>query len=289
MSPSEFFEKSFDAQGVKINFAEGPHHGPPLLMLHGVIMRWQSMRPLMPGLADRWHVYAPDFRGHGGSARTPGNYDLSDFVADTQQFLEREIGEPAYIFGHSMGGIIALILAAHCPTLVKAVVVGDSPLFPENYQKSSLPKVFAQIRDIAAKHLPLQETITAIGDMRVHWLGHETPLRFRHLLGRNGAYLRFFSECVTYLDPEVLTALLDHKTVEPFHAETILPQITCPVFFIQAGALMSRLLTAKDLHRALSMLPQARSVTFPFLGHPLHLQRPEPVLRALKNYLESVR
>lgn len=289
MNKSNFTENCFSADDVNIKFAEGPNNGPPLVMLHGVIMRWQAMRPLMPELSARWHVYAPDFRGHGESQRTPGHYDLADFVGDTQKFLEQVVREPAYLFGHSMGGIVALILAAQSPALVKAVIVGDSPLFAENFQKSSLPKVFAQIRDIAAARLSIEETIAAVGNIRVNWMGHETPLRFRHLLGRNGAYLRFFSECVTRLDPEVLTALLTHKTVDAFHAEEVLPQISCPVLFLQAGALMSRLLTAKDLRRARSMVAHARSITFPFLGHPLHLQRREPVLRAMESYLESVR
>src|SRR5437879_6888019 len=57
-------------------------------------------------LADDWHVYAPDFRGHGKSGRVPGAYKLADYVRDTAAFLAGVLGEPAVenLLWHRLAG-----------------------------------------------------------------------------------------------------------------------------------------------------------------------------------------
>ncbi len=81
----------------------------------------------MSVLITRWHLYALDFRGHGGSEHTPGRYKLRSLTADVATFAEQKIGKPMMLVGHSMGGIIGLMVAANHPNLVKALVVGDAP------------------------------------------------------------------------------------------------------------------------------------------------------------------
>src|SRR5229473_506726 len=75
----ELHEAQFETSEVMINFAEGPPKGPPFVVLHGGAVRWQQGRALLEALSARWHVYAPDFRGHGMSGRVPGAYCLRDY------------------------------------------------------------------------------------------------------------------------------------------------------------------------------------------------------------------
>jgi pimeloyl-ACP methyl ester carboxylesterase len=58
---------------------------------------------------------------------------LQDYADDPIAFLRQQISEPAVIFGHSLGGMVALLVAAHCPEKIRAVVVGDSPLTAETW------------------------------------------------------------------------------------------------------------------------------------------------------------
>ena len=60
-------ESSFDTGEVVINYAEGPALGSPLVLLHGSTLDWQSWQHLIPPLAQTWHAYACDLRGHGKS------------------------------------------------------------------------------------------------------------------------------------------------------------------------------------------------------------------------------
>src|SRR5439155_2110524 len=121
-------ERLFATGEVAINYAEGPANGLAFVLLHGGSARWQYGRDLLEMLADDWHVYAPDFRGHGKSGRVPGAYILADYVRDTAAFLAGVLAEPAVVYGHSLGGEVAVMLAAQHPEVVRAVVVGDAPL-----------------------------------------------------------------------------------------------------------------------------------------------------------------
>jgi pimeloyl-ACP methyl ester carboxylesterase len=124
----EIHEHRFDTGTVTINYAEGPPSGPPLVWLHGGTAHWQYYQEVLPDLAARLSLYAPDFRGHGGSGRVPGRYRFQDYADDIVAFLRGCVGERAFLFGHSLGGSIALMVAAQVPDLVRALVVGDSLL-----------------------------------------------------------------------------------------------------------------------------------------------------------------
>jgi len=113
-------EHTFHTGTVDLNYAEGEASGPPIVLLHGGSLRWQSVMPLIPDLAARWHVYAPDLRGHGRSGRVPGRYRLQDYASDVALFLEQVVTAPAILFGHSLGGHVAILVAALHPELVRA-------------------------------------------------------------------------------------------------------------------------------------------------------------------------
>ena len=105
-------EQTFDAGEVTINYAEGPASGPPLVLLHGGGDRWQDFLPIMPSLVMRWHLFALDLRGHGRSGRVPGKYRPEHHVTDVVAFLEGRFTERVVLFGHSLGGGVALLVAA---------------------------------------------------------------------------------------------------------------------------------------------------------------------------------
>ncbi|HKG17965.1 MAG TPA: alpha/beta hydrolase, partial [Solirubrobacteraceae bacterium] len=127
-------EHTFDAGAVQINYAEGDGPGPPLVLLHGLAARWQVFGPLIPYLSLDWHLYALDLRGHGQSGRAPGHYRIRDFAGDVTSFVRRQLDRPAVLYGHSLGGWAALCVAAEQPQAVRAVVVGDSAIYPESVE-----------------------------------------------------------------------------------------------------------------------------------------------------------
>lgn len=125
-------ERFYEGNGGRLNYAEGPDNGPPLLLLPAYDNRWQSYSSIIPELASKTHLYALDTRGRGRSDRTPGEYELAHCLNDTIGFIEEVIGGPCHIFGHSNGGWIGLWLASSRPNLVSSLIVGDSALDVES-------------------------------------------------------------------------------------------------------------------------------------------------------------
>jgi pimeloyl-ACP methyl ester carboxylesterase len=122
-------ERIFKTGDVKLNYAEGPNNGPPMLFLHGLSARWQSFQDLALQYSGRWHVFALDLRGHGGSGHLADSYTWETFGDDTRIFLSEVVREPAVILGHSIGAMLAIYQASRSPGRVRGIILEDPSLF----------------------------------------------------------------------------------------------------------------------------------------------------------------
>ena len=120
-------EKASKCNGVILNYMEYSKHQEPILLLHGATNRWQSFMPIIPDLATAFKVYALDFRGHGMSQRA-GSYILDDYLQDTYAFIQTCIKQSVTLIGHSLGGMVGILLAATYPELVKKLIIIDGIL-----------------------------------------------------------------------------------------------------------------------------------------------------------------
>lgn len=99
--------------------------GFPLVLLHGWPQSWYEWRKVIPALAERFTVIAPDLRGLGDSERPMAGYDkrtlASDVYALTQTLGFSKIG----LTGHDWGGAVAFYLAYDHPELVERLLILD--------------------------------------------------------------------------------------------------------------------------------------------------------------------
>ncbi|PZO38104.1 MAG: alpha/beta hydrolase [Alphaproteobacteria bacterium] len=87
----------------------GPETAPVLLLLHGAGAATHSWRGLMPILAERYRVVAPDLPGHGFTATPAGNgLSLPAMARRTGGLLEALGLQPAFVVGHSAGAAVAI-------------------------------------------------------------------------------------------------------------------------------------------------------------------------------------
>lgn len=100
--------------------------GEPLLLLHGLGSSSRDWAAQVNHFADHYRVLRIDLRGHGRSERGPGSYSIPQFARDVAVFLRRREATPAHVVGLSMGGMIALELAANTSELVRRLVVVNS-------------------------------------------------------------------------------------------------------------------------------------------------------------------
>jgi pimeloyl-ACP methyl ester carboxylesterase len=182
-------EHTFDTGKVIINYAEIPSSGIPLVLLHGGNARWQAFGSILTELAN-WHIYAPDFRGHGKSGWVPNSYRLQDYTDDIIALLREEVQTPAYIFGHSLGGIIALMVASQYPKGVKALVVGDAPLSRQTWRDAIMPSLdrLAAWRDLCGGQKSISQIIDILKDSPIEVPGKSEPFSMRDVMGEESPF-----------------------------------------------------------------------------------------------------
>ena len=103
--------------------------GPPLVLVHGYGVSGQMWNRCMPYLAQERQVYIVDLPGHGRSTLS-GAWQLREIAPLLAQWLRRLELPPVALVGHSMGGAIAVHLAAYAPDLVERLVLVDAACLP---------------------------------------------------------------------------------------------------------------------------------------------------------------
>ncbi len=94
----------------------------PVVFIHGVGLRAESWYQQMNAFDDRYECYAIDMPGHGESDLSPSpTLMLEDFAKALKTFIDKVIGEPAIIVGHSLGAMTALQTVVSYPEVVRGV------------------------------------------------------------------------------------------------------------------------------------------------------------------------
>jgi pimeloyl-ACP methyl ester carboxylesterase len=100
--------------------------GDPVVLLHGIPQSSHEWRHVMPRLAERYTVIAPDLRGLGDSSRPAGGYDKKTVAADIWGLLHGHLGIGAFfLVGHDWGGAVAFSLAAQHSGAVRKLAILD--------------------------------------------------------------------------------------------------------------------------------------------------------------------
>ena len=106
--------------------------GPVLLLVHGMAGSSTTWKHVMPHLARRFTVVAPDLLGHGKSAKPRGEYSLGTHANILRDLLNVLGHERATLVGQSLGGGVVMQLAYQFPERCeRLVLVGSGGLGPE--------------------------------------------------------------------------------------------------------------------------------------------------------------
>lgn len=97
---------------------DGRPDGPTLVLGPSLGTTTGLWEPALPRLAQRFRVVRYDHRGHGGSPVPPGPYRLDDLGGDVLALLDRLGVDRAHVAGISLGGMVAMWLAANAPDRV---------------------------------------------------------------------------------------------------------------------------------------------------------------------------
>jgi pimeloyl-ACP methyl ester carboxylesterase len=261
-----------------------------VLMLHGFLdLAWAWVHTVEAALAGRFHVIAPDLRGHGDSDRVgPGGYyHFVDYIADVHD-LAAELGRDRIsIVGHSMGGSIATMYTGAFPDRVASVALLEGLGPPEQTTpmpdrvvawlagwkraRDAMAKGYDSIEQAAARlrsHDPLLEEALSL-ELAAHATRIDKPpdgdgkLRFKH-------------------DPL-------HGTLSPYPfrfdaAASFWQRIDCPVLVVEASESAFHH-SAEEMNRRLSCLAHVERVELAGAGHMMHRHQPAALGALLADFL----
>lgn len=135
---------SYFSQRLRLHYLDWGNEGaPPLLLVHGNRDHAHNWDWLAERLRDRYHVVAPDLRGHGDSQWSLGShYSPMEYAYDLAQLVHQRRLAPVRIVAHSLGGSVSLRYAGVFPENVArlAVIEGTGGLRAGDDERPPAPE-----------------------------------------------------------------------------------------------------------------------------------------------------
>ncbi|MGY1523705.1 alpha/beta fold hydrolase [Streptomyces sp. MN3] len=158
-------------RGHRVFYREaGPADAPTVVLLHGYPTSSRMFRHLLPALADRFHVIAPDHLGFGQSATPPAaDFDYTfDALAEVTEDLLGQLGVERYaVYVQDYGAPIGWRLALRSPDAITAIVSQNGNAYDEGF----VPEFWAPVWAYAQSPGPSTEAALrgALSEEAIRW------------------------------------------------------------------------------------------------------------------------
>jgi pimeloyl-ACP methyl ester carboxylesterase len=250
---------------------DGPRDAPAILLLHGFGASLHTWEPWATDLQRDHRVVRLDLPGFGLSDPEPeGDYSDERGVAILVALLDALGIDRTTVVGNSLGGRLAWRLAAAHPDRVSRLVLISpdgfaSPGF-EYDRPAEVPASLQLMRFVLPAPLVRMSIEPAYADPSR--LSDETVTRYRDLM----------------LAPGIRGAMLERMaTTVLVRPEPLLARITAPTLLMWGE--LDQMIPVRNAQDYLAVLPDARLVVFPDLGHVPHEEEPARALQALRAFL----
>jgi pimeloyl-ACP methyl ester carboxylesterase len=257
--------------------------GPVVVLVHGITSTSATWANVLPYLAERFTVIAPDLLGHGESAKPRGDYSLGAYASGIRDLLLALGHERATFVGHSLGGGVAMQLAyqfpEHCERLVLVSSGGLGREINALLRAASLPG--------SELVLPLlvDERLLGVGRIAGRLLGR-VGLRVHTDVGevlRGHASLSNGEARAAFL--HTLRTIVDVRGQRVDATDRLYLAQSIP-FMIVWGE-RDPIIPVDHGRAAHGLVPRSRLEVFPTAGHFPHLDDPLRFVRVLGDFIET--
>lgn len=247
-------------EGVGLAYEEAGRGEPVLVLVHGMACHRGFWRAQLEHFAPRHRVVAVDLRGHGESDAPEQRYTMQGFADDVAWACGQLDVEQCVVLGHSLGGLVALELAAAHAELVAGVVLVDSILLPDEDRFALVRRLVSGLRgpDGARILRNYYGTFFAAGDdaARRTWI---------------------LDECAHV--PAYVTSSAWEESMENWDDAVALRACPAPLLYLDAGT------PNADLGRVAELCPQMVVGRTVASGHFSPLEVPEQVDAMIDRFL----
>jgi pimeloyl-ACP methyl ester carboxylesterase len=243
----------------------------PVVLLHGLSSHGAVYDGVVEPLADRYDVHRVDFRGHGRSSRHPGTYDIDHHVEDVAAYIEAEVGRSAFLVGHSLGGVVAHVVAQRHPELVLGLFEEDPPLYfcdLKLFQSSMFPELFSTLERETRDLQEREDTLEAVYQFIANSPSPRGGIAKDWTLPRD---LAARAQSLLLVDPEVFAPAIDGRTLSGYDPDTL---VNVPLTVLRADPSLGAALFADHAERLHSANPHADVELVVGATHSIHAEVP---------------
>ncbi|MGH8978094.1 MAG: alpha/beta fold hydrolase [Acidimicrobiia bacterium] len=257
--------------------------GPVIVLIHGMAGSSATWRYVMPALAERFTVVAPDLLGHGESAKPRGDYSLGAFACAVRDLLTTLELKGGTLVGQSLGGGVAMQFAYQFPERSHRLVLVSSGGLGE--------EVALLLRLLT---LPGSEYVLPLGCQRwMHDAGNAVFGWLRRVGLQPGAHLEeMWQSYGSLADAETRTAFLhtlrsvvDVAGQRVSATDRLYLTAAMPTLIVWGDR--DNIIPVEQGRRTHDAMPGSRLEVFEGVGHFPHCERPERFVEVLTDFVES--
>jgi pimeloyl-ACP methyl ester carboxylesterase len=257
--------------------------GPVVVLIHGMAGNSSTWRSVMPTLAERFTVVAPDLAGHGASEKQRGDYSLGAFASGVRDLMLALGHEHATLVGQSLGGGVAMQFAYQFPERCdRLVLVSSGGLGDE---------VNLGLRLLA---LPGAELALAVGCTT--WV-HDAGLRVVGWLSNVGLrpsanFREIWDSYGSLADAETRTAFVHTlRSVVDFAGQRVSATdrfyLAAEVPTLIVWGDRDRIIPVEQAHATHESIPAGRLEIFAGAGHFPHCDQPDRFCSVLTDFMTT--
>jgi 3-oxoadipate enol-lactonase len=245
--------------------------GEPLLLIGGFTMVKEAWIHQVSGLCSRLRVITFDNRGVGHSTVPQEPFTIAEMAGDAVGLLDALGIESAHVFGISMGGLIAQVMALDYPERVRKVALGCTT----HGGKEAVPPA-PQVMELMAKAADPSLSPEQAVRMRV-------PILFgERFLQEEAQRMEDWVRMAVKYAPTPQGAALQMKALSRFNVRERLGEIRCPVLVITGTE--DRMMDPENSRLLAGRIPGARLHLVEGAGHLFFQERPQEVNEVLLEF-----
>jgi pimeloyl-ACP methyl ester carboxylesterase len=278
----DFGIRHIDLHGHHVSYRMAGE-GPALVLLHGLTGSSTTWREVMPALAERHTVLAPDLLGHGESAKPRGDYSLGAFASGVRDLMVALGMERATVVGHSLGGGVAMQMAYQFPQRCERLVLVSSGGLGKEVsillRAVSIPgsELVMPVILHPAVAGPLESLTATVGRgrLRLGVRGREIWRSYRGLTETHGR-MAFI---------HTVRSVIDVGGQRVSARDRLYLAGGVPTLIVWGD--QDRIIPVEHAHAAHELMPGSELVIVPGAGHFLPFETPAPFLEALEAFLDA--
>jgi len=258
-----------ELEGIALE-VEDHGDGVPVVLLHGFPLSSEMWTPIRTAVEQAARLITPDLRGFGGSDKPQGDYGMETLAGDVLRLADRIGVERFVLGGHSMGGYVALRLAAsHVERLTGLILI-------DTRASADTPEGKVR-RTVAIERIRRGEAAAFLDEFIPNLLGESTR-------GRAPRLATELRALAAEVPDHVLAGCLAGMRDRPDSVQ-VLSGLDLPALVITGQE--DALAPPEVAHQMAAALPRGRLALVPLAGHTPSVERPIPTAEAILAFLRE--